>query len=113
MRHPIVSTVGASLALAGAVTVGTIHAAGADTAQAATLHAIHALVDQAVVEDMQANYGLPATSADCWTTTGGGTPWPAIACTIGGPNGWHAIGDGIAYLNPWVPLGVSVGMVYR
>lgn len=104
--HTGLRAFGASLAIAGAVTVGTIHTAGA--AQPVNLSAILRTVDRAVTTDATANYGLPVTSASCWGT-GPGT----VACILYGPDRFRAIGDGNAYPNAYMPGGIWVAMVYR
>lgn len=97
---------GASLAIAGAVTVGTIHTAGAATPSApVSLLAIHGTLDAAVVADARVNYGLDVTGAWCVSTTGG---VGHISCTLTG----GVIAQGIAYPNPYVPGGIGVAMVY-
>lgn len=113
-RHPIAATFGASLALAGGITATTIRAADAATPPA-TLDAIHALVDAAVVADASQNYGLPVTGANCIGTGPRGGPGlltdPGVACNLVGPNGFRAYGTGV--LLPNLPNQiVTVGMVY-
>jgi hypothetical protein len=108
-----VAAFGASLALAGGLTVSTAHLAGASTP--AELTAIHTLVDAAVLADAQGNYGLPVTSVDCYGTgpvDPAGITDPGIACDLYGPNGWTAVGSGVIFPTAVAGRLVNVGMVY-